>query len=787
MTLALWRSTAILAAALTVAACGPSTPDEVLAAANKAIAAGEIRTAEIHLKNLLQSEPSNVAARSLLGELLLVTNDPSGAEHNLLTAIELGADSARLHLALLRSLLAQNKFAALIDRASSGPELEGAERVAKLKLIGAAQRGLGRLEDSERSYQAALAIEPGSVSTRTELAAVSFQAGRIAAARSAVEAVLANDMDYVPALLLLGSMEAAATRFAAARELFERALSLETERKAAGSYGVALAQLTETHLAERELAAADRRVEELLTLNPQAPLAIYLKARVETEQGNLDSAERRLETLIAAVPDYWPAYLMLGVVNANQRQLGQAEMYLRRAANSNPGDARTQLLLADIYLRQEEVGEARAVIDGAATPNQSVFLALAGRASLDAGQPELAAEYFARSEQTRPGTLQALIDVSSVYVAAGELERAVRVLESAAFQEVESERVANYLLTLIQLRRGNLTAADATAQRLTDPSAESLNLRGTIAMLGENYARARQLFENALEQQETYVPALLNLARVAVSQRENGQAAEYLLRALAIDANQIGAIFGLAQLAAERRDYAEAETWLSRAPESPLRSRLTGDVRFAQQQFAAAADEYSRAFNSRPSVDLALREFAAAKQAGRERPEQSLLRWSESNPRDERANFALGTVALESGDRAGAEARYEIVLEADPSHLGALNNLAWLYGERGDARALGLAERAYSLHPDDPSVADTLGWIRVRGGEAALGLPLLEKAVASMPKQPEIRYHYASALAATGDRARARKILSDLIAESAPFPSEAQARAALAELDSGAP
>ena len=113
-----------------------------------------------------------------------------------------------------------------------------------------------------------------------------------------------------------------------------------------------------------------------------------------------------------------------------------------------------------------------------------------------------------------------------------------------------------------------------------------------------------------------------------------------------------------------------------------------GDV---QQQFAAAADEYSRAFNSRPSVDLALREFAAAKQAGRERPEQSLLRWSESNPRDARANFALGTVALESGDHAAAEARYELVLEVDPTHVGALNNLAWLYDERGDPRAVRLA------------------------------------------------------------------------------------------------
>ena len=82
------RPALILALALAAAACRPSTPDQLLTAANHALASGELRTAEIHLKNLLQSDPTNVAARSLLGELLLGTGDAAGAEHNLRTALE---------------------------------------------------------------------------------------------------------------------------------------------------------------------------------------------------------------------------------------------------------------------------------------------------------------------------------------------------------------------------------------------------------------------------------------------------------------------------------------------------------------------------------------------------------------------------------------------------------------------------------------------------------------------------------------------------------------------------
>jgi cellulose synthase operon protein C len=187
----------------------------------------------------------------------------------------------------------------------------------------------------------------------------------------------------------------------------------------------------------------------------------------------------------------------------------------------------------------------------------------------------------------------------------------------------------------------------------------------------------------------------------------------------------------------------------------------------------------------RPSVDLALRSFAAAKQAGRPQPEAALLGWSEGNPGDSRANFALGTVALESNDRDAAVRRYESVLEADPAHVGALNNLAWLYSESGDERALGLAERAYAAQPNDPSVADTLGWLRVQRGDAAAGLPLLQSAAAALAQNPEVRYHWAVALAETGDSRQAVAELTALLRGDNEFASREAARQRLADLQAG--
>src|SRR6185503_21063850 len=83
--------------------------------------------------------------------------------------------------------------------------------------------------------------------------------------------------------------------------------------------------------------------------------------------------------------------------------------------------------------------------------------------------------------------------------------------------------------------------------------------------------------------------------------------------------------------------------------------------------------------------------------------------------------------------------------------------------------ALSLAERAQRARPEDPLVADTLGWIHHLRGEAALARPLLEKALAGSPRDPEVQYHAGAALLAGGDRGRGRALLQAALAQSADF------------------
>ena len=83
--------------------------------------------------------------------------------------------------------------------------------------------------------------------------------------------------------------------------------------------------------------------------------------------------------------------------------------------------------------------------------------------------------------------------------------------------------------------------------------------------------------------------------------------------------------------------------------------------------------------------------------------------------------------------------------------------------------------------PVDGGVA-AVGWLMVDQGNTKEGLPLLQKAAGLAPQLLDIRYHYAAALNKSGDKAGARKELTDLLAQNKPFGQIDEARALLKTL-----
>ena len=156
--------------------------------------------------------------------------------------------------------------------------------------------------------------------------------------------------------------------------------------------------------------------------------------------------------------------------------------------------------------------------------------------------------------------------------------------------------------------------------------------------------------------------------------------------------------------------------------------------------------------------------------------------WLLANPKDEDAKL-LKANALLKLDRQRAIAQYETM--ADSGNPIVLNNLAWLYMEIGDERAIATAEQALALAPDNADIADTLGWILVQSGEADRAIGLIRRSIEQKPEDPTVRYHLAVAYLSAGRTAEGRAALEEAI-RLGPFPERADAERRLLALEAPA-
>ncbi len=214
-----------------------------------------------------------------------------------------------------------------------------------------------------------------------------------------------------------------------------------------------------------------------------------------------------------------------------------------------------------------------------------------------------------------------------------------------------------------------------------------------------------------------------------------------------------------------------------RHPGSALVQKTLGDWLLRAGDKPRARDAYLAALSADsknvPAV-LALAGLDAG-EGNVDAARRRLASLADSKPPSTAALFELGNLEESAGDRTEAMLHYRKVLEVDPGHAGALNNLAWLLAEFANAldEALKYAEAAGEADPDNPVVQDTLGWVYYRKGLYANAVRHLERAAPG--GKAAAQYHLGLAYAKVGDFARAEKALRAGLRESPASPEAAEA------------
>jgi Flp pilus assembly protein TadD len=148
------------------------------------------------------------------------------------------------------------------------------------------------------------------------------------------------------------------------------------------------------------------------------------------------------------------------------------------------------------------------------------------------------------------------------------------------------------------------------------------------------------------------------------------------------------------------------------------------------------------------------------------------------NPSDPVPHVQLALLMEATGRSQEARPIYEQVLKLQPDNPIALNNLAFLLVESGTDldQALTYAQRAKQKLPNDPNVADTLGWIYIKKNLSDNAIQIFEDLIGKHPGNPVYRYHLAMALFQKGDKPRARKELQTALKSNPTKEDESKIR-----------
>lgn len=804
-----------------IAGCDSFTsPQTRFERAQEHVAEGDYRTALVELKNALQKQPDLHEARLLLAEVVLWLGDPQSAEVEFLKlsappgAARTDELATRIDLALGRSQVVLNR-------------LEGTTSIPPAKKSyyrGMALQGLDQLEPAEQEFRAAAAQDPKLIQARVGIVDVLVARGKLTEALQLTTALVAEAPDSAFAWYGHGTMLAQKGDKVGALEALRKAAELSARQLEVPQQAAALAALSQAQLANGDKVGARASSDTLAKLLPGSPLGLVVSSRVAMATDDYATAVSDLRRAVNASPDFAQARFLLAVGLLAQDNLQQASAELRQVVDRNPEYLEARQLLAQVQMRMGDPDGAMALLIPAlqASNEDRQLTALANAASMRAGAPKTI-ERLKEALQQAPGNQALQMQLAATYLQAQQPQAAVDTLNQLlqadpnddaarlmlAEIEVARGRTAEGIAHLEQLRKKDPKAAhprlllarlalgrdDATQAGVlveellkADPSRTELhNAAGMLYLTSGRYDQAASLFQRGTVADPKNAPAWLNLGRAQLALGQKGTARESLERALSLQPNWVSAEGILAFMELQSGDRAAAiqrVTALRQAlPKDPAAIALDGEIRMAMRDYPAAATAFAEAYAAQPTAPLAAKTYEARLAAKLPKAEETLADWVKQRPEDRGARALLAEAYTRSSQNDLAIAEYEAVLEKSPKHPPTLNNLAYLLHQKGDnTRAIELARQAVALAPSNAAVADTLGWILVDVGQVAEGATILREA-AKGPKAPaEIRYHYAVALARSGDRQQARTLLEGLVKETGAFPSRPAAEQLLREL-----
>jgi tetratricopeptide (TPR) repeat protein len=260
---------------------------------------------------------------------------------------------------------------------------------------------------------------------------------------------------------------------------------------------------------------------------------------------------------------------------------------------------------------------------------------------------------------------------------------------------------------------------------------------------------------------------------------------------LALDPNRIDALGSMAQVyqwqGNPKAAFQRIEQQLSKSKNQAAIYQLLGQLSIGTKEYARGIEYLEKAINLNPDLSSAyfLIGTAYAAQKKFDTAIEQYEKVSKKNPKAIQPLMMVGMIYDMKKQPQKANGYYQKVLDLNKNFAPAANNLAYNYAQHGGDLdvALNLAQKAREVNPNDPGIADTLGWIYYKKGIYGTAITLLKESNEKFKGQnPTVLYHLALAHDKSGDEKLAREPLQKALALGQEFPDAADAKKLLESL-----
>lgn len=773
------RGAAILCAVLAVLAC--QSPEEQKAEhseqAESYFANEQWGEAKIEFLNLIRIDPDDADAHYKLAESLWRLREYRQALFEYAEAVRLGPENPKFRRGISGAEFIAGRYDRAIEHAEVMAELDpnADEAFVVLARSHAAQ---GDIEATLASAEDAIRVNPAN-----EVAlAIKAQALSVQGDHEAAEQVLKTLLKVSPSMkseVLMGAYLVQNGRMDEARTSFEGALERAEGDEERLTAHVALANY---HLVlQQDPAAAEKQILAAYEEFPDNADLLLQLGRFYVGQGNTVRAEEVLEAHAAAKPDEVEPLLLLAQFYRRLGKLDKSFSSLDRALALDPKSESGRLLRADYLMDQTEEdpeaeAKARALLAAVLDENPGSVAGLFSEAKflLRDQKFEDASTRLRAVLQEQPSAVAHFL-LASAYLSMDQEELARGELLSALQLDGSDERARSQLAALY-LRSGNRELAAQEAQIVIAGKPEAARTRLILVEALVGLDRKDEAFEvlDAFPFEDPTTDWMLRLraahmyrvggklgrARelIEAMMKERPEAPEVLRQLIAIEAVEGDPLAALPLL----------EKAIETSPDDAELYEIRGGLRLGFKRGGAPV------FPDEAEADL-LKAIALGPDRSQPysllaglyydlgRSEDAVTRYQEAADRAPETiadRFKLGMLYEGLGRAKEARATYEKVLRIDEDHSETKNNLAFLIADAPNPtdqeldRALELAQDAKANSPQNPGIADTLGWVMYKKDIQPAAISLLKEAIEGFPpRHPDlatVRGHLASALERNG-------------------------------------